>query len=159
MLDADIVEVARSVDDGLKIRLGHQGQVARTALPPDVARQNAAGAFRMHVARAQDAEPGGFHPFEMLAAAGPAQPILPIAQECEVTIAHPGKQRLGFTDVARIETRIQRMQVVGGPAGRGLHLLPVGTGNPHIGHAAFYLALQRAQDLRIDDAVHFDVLK
>jgi len=57
MLDADIVDIARSVDRGLKIRLGDQRQIRRPALTPDVAGQHAAGAVRMFVAGAQDSKP------------------------------------------------------------------------------------------------------
>jgi len=58
-----------------------------------------------------------------------------------MTVGHPGEQRLGFADVARIEARIERMQVVCRLARGGLHLRPVGTGDPHVAHAVLDLLL------------------
>ncbi len=159
MLDADIVDIARSVDRGLKIRLGDQRQITRPALTPDVAGQHAAGPVRMLVAGAQDSEPARLHGLQRYASGRTSQPILTITQEREMTVQHPLEQRLGFGDIEHIEARTQGVQVLGRLPRRTLHFRPIGARGAHIPHAAFYLRLQRAQRRGVDDAIHFDVLK
>ena len=159
VLDADVVQKSRSMHRGLKIRLGDQRQLARAALPPDVAGEDAAAAVRMPVAGPQNSEPGRVDGFERFAAGRTAQPILAISQEREMAVLHPRQQRLGFTDVPHVETRTQRIQIVGCRRCCLAHLRPIRAGDAYIAHAAFDLRLQRTEDAGIHDAIHFDVLK
>ena len=159
LLDADVVEIAGPMHRRLEVRLGDQGEDPGTALPTDVACEDPPGALGMLVARTQDAEAGGLDGFQRLVAGRAAQPVFAVAQEGEMTALHPGQQGLGFADVARVEARRRRVQIVRGLMGGGAHFCPVQPGRANVAQTAFDLGLQRLQGRGIDYPIDLDVLK
>jgi hypothetical protein len=159
VLDADVIEVAGTMNRGLQVRLRHQNQIARAALATDVARQGAGDAARTLVAGTQEPEPGVLHRLEGILSLAAAQPVLLETEEREVAVFHPGKKRLCFAHVARIEARVHHVQVIRGAARCRAHLCPVGAGHAHVAHAALDVRPQRLEQRRIDDTVDLDMLK
>jgi hypothetical protein len=159
VLHADVVEISGAVNRRQQVRLGHEDDVAGTALAADVARQRAVGAVRLPVAAAQNAEPRRVDRPQDLPPGAPLQPIFTVPQKSEVAIFHPREQCDRFAQDAGFEARALGAQGLRRLMSRALHLGPVRARDPNIAHAALDLRRERVQSRGIDDPVHLDMLK
>ena len=126
-LDADVVEVDRTVHGGLGVGLGQHQQRLLAGLGPHQRRQ--LRERRGHVlVGPQDAEAGAGHGPQrdvVRAVAGVLEAVLAVAQEREVGVGQPAQQRLALGDLLGRQRRRVLVEVLDDVEGLLVHLRPV----------------------------------
>ncbi len=173
LLDADVVQVRRTVHGGPAVRLRQHEQLVLAGLGAGVGREPLeGGADRVLVVlgvlgvRAQYAETGAGHGGERVVV---AQLVLAEAEEGEVVGGQPAQQLAGLLDLGRgqVDRQGLALQAAADPGRRVPHLLPVLDGLADVGQDAQQVggdllevgAVRLAVDLDMDPGLDVRVVR
>ena len=157
-LDADVVQVGRSVDRRARVRLREGQQTRRPRQRAHARGQLAEGARgRLGPALAQDPEPRAVDRAQAVLSLLVDQLVVPVAQEREVAVVEPRQQLRDLLDVARLARHRRHREVGDDLVHPPAHVRPVLDGGVHIAQHPQQVAAQRLELGRLGLLVHLDV--